>query len=72
VRHPADAPKASYDRTTAAEIAARASVTERTFFLHFADKREILFEEGSSSFLKKRTKKLLSILRKLWGDAMFD
>ncbi|HEX3919861.1 MAG TPA: helix-turn-helix domain-containing protein [Caulobacteraceae bacterium] len=34
-----------YDATTAAEIAARAGVTERTFFRHFADKREILFDE---------------------------
>ncbi|MGZ3401897.1 MAG: helix-turn-helix domain-containing protein [Phenylobacterium sp.] len=34
-----------YDATTSAEIAARAGVTERTFFRHFADKREILFEE---------------------------
>ncbi|MGI4801978.1 MAG: TetR/AcrR family transcriptional regulator [Janthinobacterium lividum] len=33
-----------YDRTTAAEIAARAGVTERTFFRHFPDKREVLFE----------------------------
>ena len=33
-----------YDRTTAAEIAARAGVTERTFFRHFADKREVLFD----------------------------
>jgi AcrR family transcriptional regulator len=32
-----------YDQTTAAEIAARAGVTERTFFRHFADKREVLF-----------------------------
>ena len=32
-----------YDRTTAAEIAARAGVTERTFFRHFPDKREVLF-----------------------------
>ena len=32
-----------YDRTAAAEIAARAGVTERTFFRHFADKREVLF-----------------------------
>jgi len=29
-----------FDQTTAAEIAARAGVTERTFFRHFADKRE--------------------------------
>ena len=33
-----------YDRATAAEIAARAGVTERTFFRHFPDKREVLFD----------------------------
>ena len=33
-----------YDRATAAEIAARAGVTERTFFRHFQDKREVLFD----------------------------
>ena len=33
-----------YDCTTAAEIAARAGVTERTFFRHFPDKREVLFD----------------------------
>jgi AcrR family transcriptional regulator len=32
-----------YDQTTTAEIAARAGVTERTFFRHFTDKREVLF-----------------------------
>lgn len=32
-----------YDGTTVAEIAAAAGVTERTFFRHFADKREVLF-----------------------------
>ncbi len=32
-----------YDQTTVAEIAALAGVTERTFFRHFPDKREILF-----------------------------
>ena len=32
-----------YDRTTAAEIAARVGVTERTFFRYFPDKRETLF-----------------------------
>lgn len=34
-----------YDATTSAEIAARAGLTERTFFRHFPDKREALFEE---------------------------
>ncbi len=34
-----------YDQTTTAEIAARAGVTERTFFRYFPDKREVLFEE---------------------------
>lgn len=33
-----------FDQTTVAEIAARAGLTERTFFRHFADKREVLFE----------------------------
>ena len=33
-----------YDQTTAADIAARAGVTERTFFRHFPDKREVLFD----------------------------
>lgn len=33
-----------YDQTTASEIAARAGVTERTFFRHFPDKREVLFD----------------------------
>jgi len=32
-----------FDSTTAAEIAERAGLTERTFFRHFADKREVLF-----------------------------
>ena len=32
-----------YDATTVAEIAERAGLTERTFFRHFADKREVLF-----------------------------
>ncbi len=33
-----------YDHTTTADIAARAGVTERTFFRHFPDKREVLFD----------------------------
>lgn len=32
-----------YERTTVAEIAERAGLTERTYFRHFADKREVLF-----------------------------
>ncbi|GAA3547050.1 TetR family transcriptional regulator [Amycolatopsis ultiminotia] len=33
-----------YDKTTGADIAARAGVTERTFFRHFTDKREVFFD----------------------------
>jgi AcrR family transcriptional regulator len=32
-----------FDQTTVAEIAERAGLTERTFFRHFSDKREVLF-----------------------------
>src|SRR5580698_956127 len=32
-----------YDETTVADIAESAGLTERTFFRHFADKREVLF-----------------------------
>jgi AcrR family transcriptional regulator len=41
-----------FDQTTAAEIATRAGVTERTFFRHFADKREVLF--GGAAVLRAR------------------
>jgi AcrR family transcriptional regulator len=37
-----------FENTTVAEIAARAGLTERTFFRHFADKREVLFAGGST------------------------
>lgn len=43
-----------YEETTAAEIAARAGVTERTFFRHFADKREVLFD-GDAAFIEALT-----------------
>ena len=33
-----------FDQTTTAEIAARAGLNERTYFRHFADKREVLFD----------------------------
>ena len=36
-----------FDQTTVAQIAERAGLTERTFFRHFADKREILFAGGA-------------------------
>jgi AcrR family transcriptional regulator len=32
-----------FEQTTVAEIAKRAGLTERTYFRHFADKREVLF-----------------------------
>ena len=35
-----------YGATSVAAIAARAGLTERTFFRHFADKREVLFADG--------------------------
>jgi len=38
-----------FDETTVADIAARAGLTERTFFRHFADKREVLFS-GQEQF----------------------
>ena len=41
-----------FDETAVADIAARAGLTERTFFRHFADKREVLF--GSSRALQER------------------
>ena len=41
-----------FDQTTAAEIAARAGLTERTFFRQFADKREVLF--GGAALLEER------------------
>jgi len=37
-----------FESTTVAEIAERAGLTERTFFRHFADKREVLFAGASA------------------------
>ncbi|MFJ5222207.1 TetR family transcriptional regulator [Streptomyces sp. NPDC088400] len=40
-----------FEQTTAAQIAERAGLTERTFFRHYADKREVLF--GGASALEQ-------------------
>jgi AcrR family transcriptional regulator len=40
-----------FEQTTVAEIAERAGLTERTFFRHYADKREVLF--GGSDQLRE-------------------
>jgi AcrR family transcriptional regulator len=37
-----------FEETTVAEIAKRAGLTERTFFRHFADKREVLFSGANT------------------------
>src|ERR1700730_13444637 len=37
-----------FEPTTVADIAAKAGLTERTFFRHFSDKREVLFS-GSAA-----------------------
>ena len=48
-----------YDATTTAQIAARAGVTERTFFRHFADKREALFD-GEEAFRDTLAERVMS------------
>jgi AcrR family transcriptional regulator len=35
-----------FEQTTVTDIAGRAGVTERTFYRHFGDKREVLFDQG--------------------------
>lgn len=37
-----------YEQTTVAEIAAKAGLTERTFYRHFTDKQEVLFGGGDN------------------------
>ncbi|WP_210496014.1 TetR/AcrR family transcriptional regulator [Patulibacter sp. SYSU D01012] len=41
-----------YEATTVADIAERAGLTKRTFFRHYADKREVLFD-GSQELLER-------------------
>ncbi len=43
-----------FEQTTAAEIAQAVGLTERTFFRHFSDKREVLFY-GQEAFLQAFT-----------------
>lgn len=51
-----------YDTVTVAEIAARAGLTERTFYRHFADKREVLFagQDVLRDLLVERTAEALA------------
>lgn len=49
-----------YEGTTTAQIAARAGVTERTYFRHFPDKREVLF--ASEDELREVTVQALAAL----------
>ena len=49
-----------YDQITVADIAKRAGLTERTFFRHFADKREVLF--GGSAALQDELLRALAEL----------
>jgi AcrR family transcriptional regulator len=61
-----------YDQTTAAAIAARAGVTARTFYRHFPDKRETLFD-GQAAFQATLIEAIAAAspqeapLRVLWG-----
>src|SRR3954471_22003978 len=48
-----------FEGTTVAEIAKRAGLTERTFFRHFADKREVLFD-GSAALQEAFTSAALA------------
>ncbi|SUA44699.1 mycofactocin system transcriptional regulator [Nocardia africana] len=57
-----------FDQTTAAQIAARAGVNERTFFRHFPDKREVLFD-GEADL---RTSLMQAIAEAPQGPSPFD
>ena len=53
-----------YEQTTAADISVRAGVTERTFFRHFPDKREVLFD-GDAAFIDALTSAMRNATRAL-------
>src|SRR5438270_2739702 len=66
-----------YDATTTSEIAARAGVNERTYFRHFADKREVLFD-GEAELRETMTRAVaeapdgltpFAMLRRAFGKA---
>ena len=46
-----------YEQTTVADIAKRAQLTERTFFRHYSDKREVLF--GGAAILQDEVMRAL-------------
>ena len=49
-----------YDQVTVADIAEQAGVTPRTFFRHFADKRDVLFS-GSETLTARLTSALAAV-----------
>jgi AcrR family transcriptional regulator len=49
-----------YEETTAADIATEAGVTQRTFFRHFPDKREVLFS-GEDELIDALTSAVVSV-----------
>ena len=53
-----------YEQTTVADIAERAGVTARTYFRHFADKREVLFAGSERLEQAKSTSRLSAKCRK--------
>jgi AcrR family transcriptional regulator len=73
-----------FERTTVAEITQRAGLTKRTFFNHFADKREVLFGPVAEIYRETVTREIAgcpdalppleAIVRGLQaaGDTMFE
>ncbi len=60
-----------FDQTTVAEIAERAGLTERTFFRHFTDKREVLFA-GSERLQEMLVESVAGSSRPAGLDAVAD